>query len=103
MLGESPAQDGPPGFDRIHPHVPVLSTPKTNNPSPAAESTAPTTSRCGRFSTGASAILRVSRRMIATITTSPANTQRHEKYVVQKPPISGPTATAIAPAAATSP
>ena len=42
--------------------------------------------------------------MIAsTMTTSPANTHRHEKYVVQKPPISGPTATAIAPAAATSP
>ena len=41
--------------------------------------------------------------MIATTTTSPAKTQRHEKYVVQKPPINGPTATAIAPAAATIP
>ena len=41
--------------------------------------------------------------MTRTSTTSPAKTQRHEKYVVQKPPISGPTATAIAPAAATSP
>jgi hypothetical protein len=42
-------------------------------------------------------------RIAITITTSPAKTQRHEKYVVQKPPISGPTATATAPAAATSP
>jgi hypothetical protein len=38
-----------------------------------------------------------------TITTSPANTHRHEKYVVQNPPISGPIATATAPAAATRP
>ena len=41
--------------------------------------------------------------MPRTTITSPANTQRHEKYVVQKPPMSGPTATATAPAAATSP
>src|SRR6185437_6652530 len=50
-----------------------------------------------------SAILRVRTRMTATISTSPAKTQRQEKYVVQKPPMSGPTATAIAPAAATIP
>src|SRR6185312_16110204 len=46
---------------------------------------------------------RVNSRIASTITTSPANTQRHEKYVVQKPPINGPSATATAPAAATSP
>ena len=39
----------------------------------------------------------------STTTTSPAKTQRQEKYVVAKPPISGPTATATAPAAATIP
>ena len=38
-----------------------------------------------------------------TMTTSPANTQRQEKYVVQTPPISGPTAIAMAPAAITRP
>ena len=38
-----------------------------------------------------------------SFTTSPAKTHRHEKYVVQNPPISGPIATATAPAAATSP
>ena len=38
-----------------------------------------------------------------TIRTSPANTQRHEAYVVNNPPMSGPAATAIAPADATSP
>src|SRR3954454_23813443 len=42
-------------------------------------------------------------RITAPTTTSPANTQRQEKYVVQKPPISGPAATAIADAAATMP
>ena len=34
-----------------------------------------------------------------TTRTSPAKTQRQEKYVVAMPPISGPTATAMAPAA----
>jgi len=38
-----------------------------------------------------------------TTITSPANTSRHDKYVVNTPPISGPAATAIAAAAATSP
>ena len=60
-------------------------------------------SRRGRRSTGASAIRLVMSRITSTTTTSPANTQRHEKYVVQNPPTSGPTATAIAPAAATRP
>ena len=41
--------------------------------------------RRGRLSTGASAIRRVMRRIASTTTTSPAKTQRHEKYVVQKP------------------
>ena len=41
--------------------------------------------------------------MIKTTITSPANTHRHEAYVVARPPISGPTAIAIAPAAATRP
>ena len=42
------------------------------------------------------------RKMPAPMSTSPANTHRHEAYVVE-PPISGPTAIAIAPAAPTSP
>ena len=41
--------------------------------------------------------------MIATITTSPAKTYLHDAYVVRAPPISGPAATAIAPADATRP
>ena len=103
IVGDSPAHDGPPALGWIQPHSPERSTPKTSSPRPRAESTAPTTSSCGRSSAGASAIRRVRSRITSTITTSPAKTQRHEKYVVQKPPISGPTATAIAPAAATSP
>ena len=41
--------------------------------------------------------------MPMTTTTSPKNTSRHEAYVVAAPPMSGPAATAIAPAAATRP
>ena len=41
--------------------------------------------------------------MTITIRTSPANTHRHDAYVVNRPPMSGPAATAIAPADATSP
>ena len=37
------------------------------------------------------------------MSTSPANTQRQDAYVVSRPPINGPTATAMAPAAATMP
>ena len=36
------------------------------------------------------------------ITTSPKNATRQERYVVMKPPTSGPTAAAIAAAAPTS-
>ena len=38
-------------------------------------------------------------RMPAITITSPMNTHRQEKYVVQIPPISGPAATAMAIAA----
>ena len=37
------------------------------------------------------------------MTTSPANTIRQVRYVVHAPPISGPAATAMAPAEATRP
>jgi len=102
-VGEKPAHDGPPLFGWNQPHSLERRTPKTSIASPVAERTAPTTSRRGRFSGGASEILRAKTRITATSTTSPAKTQRHEKYVVQKPPTSGPTATAIALAAATIP
>ncbi len=41
--------------------------------------------------------------MPAPTITSPAKTHRHDAYVVARPPISGPTAIAIAPAAPTRP
>ena len=41
--------------------------------------------------------------MTTTMTTSPTNTQRHEANVVTAPPMSGPAATAMAPAAAIRP
>ena len=63
----------------------------------------PTTSSLTPDSGGASLILRVKSRMTATRTTSPANTSRQVHRVVTAPPISGPAATAIAPAEATSP
>ena len=41
--------------------------------------------------------------MAPTMTTSPTNTHRQEAKVVTAPPIRGPAATAMAPAAAMSP
>ena len=79
IVGDSPAHDGPPVLGWIQPHSAERRTPKTRSPRPSAESTAPTTSSCGRSSTGASAIRRVRSRITSTTTTSPANTQRHEK------------------------
>jgi hypothetical protein len=48
-------------------------------------------------------IRRVEARIPSTISTSPANTHRQLRYVVNSPPMSGPTATATAPAAITRP
>ena len=70
---------GPPGFGSTHPHTLERSTPKTARPSPAAESTAPTTSRRGLASTGASCTRRARAKIAITIKTSPTKTQRHEK------------------------
>ena len=78
-VGDSPAHSVPSGFGWIQPHSLDRSTPKTSNASPSADDTAPTRSSFGRFSTGASAMRRVRSRIAATITTSPAKTQRQEK------------------------
>ena len=75
----------------------------TISANPSADSAVPTRSSFGRVAGGASAIRRPTARIASTISTSPTNTQRHEAYVVNSPPISGPAATAIAPAEATSP
>ena len=101
--GEMPNQLGPPDLGWNQPQTPDLRTPKTISPRPSADRTPPTTSSFGRSSGTESCCLREKKRITAASSTSPANTQRHEKYVVAKPPISGPTATAIAPAAATIP
>ena len=87
----------------MKPHVPAFRIPNTT----AAEAER----REGRAdeveadppSGGTSAMRRVRTRIITTISTSPANTYRQDAYVVKSPPMSGPAATAIAPAAATSP
>jgi len=79
MDGDIPAQEGPPSFGWIQPHSPALRTPNTNRASPVADSSDPTQSRRGCFFTGASAIRRENSRIPIPITTSPANTQRHEK------------------------
>ena len=50
-----------------------------------------------------SCIRRASATTTATMTSSPANTHRHDAYVVISPPIRGPNATAIAADAATRP
>ncbi len=88
----------------MSPHSPDFSTPSTIRARLVAESTVPTRSRRGRGDAGsASTIRRESARIPATTITSHANTQRHDAYVVNKPPMSGPAATAIAPADATRP
>ena len=46
---------------------------------------------------------RLNRTIPAPTNTSPTNTHLHEAYVVASPPMSGPTAIAMAPAAPTSP
>ena len=77
--------------------------PYTTRPRPSADSTVPTTSSRAPSSAGVSAIRRASPRTMRTMRTSPTNTHRQDRYVVTKPPIRGPAATAIAPAEATSP
>ena len=72
-------------------------------PSPAADSTAPTTSILGRSPAGASLIARDPTRIAPAISTSAANTQRQLKYAVTNPPMIGPAATATAAAAASTP
>ncbi len=67
------------------------------------ERRAPTKSKETLDSGVVSLIFRRDSRMTATITTSPAKTQRHEANVVTAPPTSGPAATAMAPAAAMRP
>ena len=69
------------------------------SPIPSAQSTEPSTSSLGRCSTGASAAQRANRKIPAPTITSPAKTHLHDAYSVARPPISGPTAIAIAPAA----
>ena len=101
--GDIPNIDGPPWAGRIQPHSEERSTPKTTSPMPNAQSSEPSRSRWDRTLTGASVTRRANRKMPAPSTTSPAKTHRHDAYVVASPPISGPTATAIAAAAPTRP
>ncbi len=83
--------------------MPERRTPKTVRESPTTDRTAPNRSNATRASGAVSWIRRSPTRMTATMTTSPTNTHRHEANVVTAPPISGPAATAMAPAAAISP
>ena len=104
MTGERPSHSGASGFGCTTPQTPARSTPKTTRAIPLADSAVPTRSRRGRGPEGGtSAIFRLSNRMPRTTITSPANTSRHDRYVVKKPPMSGPAATAMALAEATSP
>ena len=101
--GETPSRIGAPGLGRTQPQVPERSTPNTVMERPTTESTAPTRSKDTRSSGGMSFTRRSDNRMTPTMTTSPANTHRHEVKVVTAPPTRGPAATAMAPAAAISP
>ena len=76
--GDSPAHDGPSAFGWIQPHARTQDAEDEHAQAECREHRADDIELRG-CSTGASAIRRVSSRMIRTITTSPANTQRHEK------------------------
>ena len=76
--------------------------PSTTPPMPSAERIAPTTSIERSPVYGTSCTRRVPTSTIAMITTSPPKATRQERYVVMKPPTSGPIAAAIAAAAPTS-
>src|SRR6516165_9505549 len=101
--GESPSHSGALGFGFTNPHEPERNTPYTTRPNPSADNAVPTRSSFTLCSAGASTIRLASNRMTTTIRTSPAKTHRQDAYVVKRPPTSGPTATAIAPADATNP
>src|SRR3954462_13053183 len=101
--GERPIQCGASGLGCTTPHVPDFRIPNTISPRPSDDSAVPNRSSLTPFSAGVSCTRRASSRITATINTSPANTHRQEAYVVNAPPTNGPSAAAIAPAAATRP
>ena len=103
ITGDVPNHWGASGFGCTNPHVPARMMPKTIRPRPAAERSVPIGSSRVPGTAGESAMRRLRARMPSTMTTSPTKTQRQLAYVVSKPPSSGPTATAIAPADATRP
>jgi hypothetical protein len=103
ITGDMPRIDGPSSVGRIHPQSEENSTPMIASPMASAHRSEPSRSRCGRTSTGVSAMRRPNRTIPAPTITSPAKTNLHEAYVVARPPISGPTAIAMAPAAPTRP
>ncbi len=100
---ETPNRSGAFGLARTQPHSPERSTPYTARPNPRADRTTPGMSRLNGEVESMSWIFLVSSRIAATMTTSPAKTRRQVQNVVTAPPMSGPAATAIAPAEATRP
>ena len=100
---DMPRTDGAPSAGRIQPQSDERSTAMITKPIAAAHRIEPNQSSTGWSSLGASAILRAKNKITTPTSTSPAKTHRHDAYVVASPPINGPTATAIAPAAPTRP
>src|SRR5262245_61292781 len=103
ITGETPNHTGAPSVGCSTPQLPALRMPNTIRLRPVPDNAVPTRSSRASGSGGVSAIRRVNTRITTTITTSLANTNRHDRYVVNRPPINGPAATATAPAAAIKP
>ena len=78
ITGESPSHSGASGFGCTKPQVPERRIASTIRPRPAAERPVPTRSSLTPSSGGVSFIRRVRSRITSTISTSLANTQRHE-------------------------
>ena len=81
--GETPRITGAPGLGFTNPHTPGAEYPEHGQgESHDGEDARRTGRTCTRASGGVSWILRSPTRITATITTSPANTHRHEAKVV---------------------
>jgi hypothetical protein len=78
-VSDSPQSPGAPAFGTTQPQVLERSTPKTASESPEADNNTPTMSSFGRSPGGSSAIRRLRSKIATTISTSPANTNRHDQ------------------------
>ena len=90
--------------ERSQPYVPAWRMPTTTKNRPAADRTAPRTSKFGLAPCTPGSVMRRARyRMTSTSSACTPNARRHVAALVIKPPISGPAAEPMPPAALMAP